>query len=221
MRKTITGICLQAALAMLLALPAAETLAAEPGEYRFAVTPLLGYRMGGDFESDDTDVEVSLDDDAALGFIINAPAEAIGDDAYTEWELYFSRQSAGIKDAPVEVDPTLDVDISYLLLGGTYVGAGELVRPFVAAGIGAAHLSPDTSGYDSDTVFAFGIGGGAQIFPTEQFGLRLEVRALGAVLDSDTSIFCASGPDESACLIGASGDILWQWEVFAGLVARF
>ncbi|MBM4220876.1 MAG: hypothetical protein FJ170_02895, partial [Gammaproteobacteria bacterium] len=166
----------------MLATPAQAVQAAEPGEYRFSVTPLLGYRMGGDFESDDSDAEVSLDDDAAAGFILNAPAEAVGEDAYTEWELYFSHQSTGIEDAPVEVDPTLDVDISYLLLGGTYVGSGELVRPFLAAGIGAAHLSPDASGYDSDTVFAFGIGGGAQVFPTEQFGLRLEVRALGAVL---------------------------------------
>lgn len=208
-------------LFVLFALLTAPAQAAEPGEYRFSVTPLLGYRMGGDFESDDSDAEVSLDDDAAVGFILNAPAEAVGEDAYTEWELYFSRQSAGIEDAPVEVDPTLDVDISYLLLGGTYVGPGELVRPFLAAGIGAAHLSPDSSGYDSDTVFAFGIGGGAQIFPTERFGMRLEVRALGAVLDSDSSIFCRSGPEGSACLVGANGDVLWQWEVFAGLIARF
>lgn len=208
-------------LFVLFTILTAPAHAAEPGDYRFSVTPLLGYRMGGDFESDDTDAEVSLDDDVAVGFILNAPAEAIGDDAYTEWELYFSRQSAGIEKAPVGVDPSLDVDISYLLLGGTYVGPGELVRPFLAAGIGAAHLSPDGSGYDSDTVFAFGIGGGAQIFPTEQIGLRLEVRALGAVLDSNSSIFCASGPESSGCLIGASGDLLWQWEVFAGLVARF
>ena len=209
------------ALAVLLFALAAPAHAAEPGEYRFAITPLLGYRTGGDFETDDTDAEVSLDDAAAVGFIINAPAEAIDGDAYTEWELYFSRQSAGIEDAPAGVDPSLDVDISYLLLGGTYVGPGELIRPFLAAGIGAAHLSPDASGYDSDTVFAFGIGGGAQVFPTERFGLRVEVRALGAVVDSDSRIFCASGPEGSACAFSSNGDMLWQWEAFAGLIARF
>ena len=199
---------------------AAPLPAAEPGEYKFAITPLLGYRTGGDFENDDSGAEVSLDDAAAVGFILNAPAETL-DDAYTEWELYFSRQSAGIEDAPTDVNPSLDVDISYLLLGGTYVGAGELVRPFLAAGIGAAHLSPDASGYDSDTVFAFGIGAGGQIFPTEQFGLRLEVRALGAVVDSDSRIFCASGPEGSACALSSNGDMLWQWEAFAGFIARF
>lgn len=213
--------CPHIALAVLLCALAAPAHAAEPGEYRFAITPLLGYRTGGDFETDDTDAEVSLDDAAAAGFIINAPAEAIDGDAYTEWELYFSRQSAGIEDAPAGVDPSLDVDISYLLLGGTYVGPGELIRPFLAAGIGAAHLSPDASGYDSDTVFAFGIGGGAQVFPTERFGLRVEVRALGAVVDSDSRIFCASGPEGSACAFRSNGDMLWQWEAFAGLIARF
>lgn len=213
--------CRHLSLFVLFTILAAPAYAAEPGEYRLSVTPLLGYRMGGDFENEDTGADVSLDDAAAVGFIINAPAEAIGGDSYTEWELYFSRQSTGIDKAPAEVDPSLDVDISYLLLGGTYVGPGELVRPFLAAGIGAAHLSPDASGYDSDTVFAFGIGGGAKIFPTEQIGLRLEVRALGAVIDSDSSIFCTSGSEGSACLVGASGHMLWQWEVFAGLVARF
>lgn len=217
----MTSSCRHIALFVLITVLAMPVHGAEPGEYRFAVTPLLGYRMGGGFENKDTGADVSLDDAAAVGFIINAPAEAIGDDAYTEWELYFSRQSAGIQDAPAGVDLSLDVDISYLLVGGTYVGAGELVRPFLAAGIGGAHLSPDASGYDSDTVFAFGIGAGAQVFPTEHVGLRLEVRALGAVLDSNSSIFCASGPEGSACAVGASGDLLWQWEVFAGLVARF
>ena len=209
------------AIFLLLTVLTVPAQAAETGEYRFSLTPLLGYRMGGDFENNDTGAKVSLDDAASVGFIINAPAEAIGDDSYTEWELYFSRQSAGIDKAPAEVDPALDVDISYLLLGGTYVGPGELVRPFLAAGIGAAHLSPDGSGYGSDTVFAFGIGGGAQIFPTGQIGLRLEVRTLGAVLDSDSNIFCASGPEGSACAIRGSGNMLWQWEAFAGLVARF
>lgn len=217
----MTNTCRNIVISVLLCSLAVPVYAAEPGEHRFSITPLLGYRMGGDFENDNTDAEVSLDDAAAVGFIINAPAEAVGDDAYTEWELYFSRQSAGIDQAPEDVDPSLDIDISYLLLGGTYVGAGELVRPFLAAGIGAAHLSPDASGYDSDTVFAFGIGAGAQVFPTERIGLRAEVRALGAVIDSNSKIFCSAGPEGSACAIGSSGDLLWQWEVFAGLIARF
>jgi opacity protein-like surface antigen len=200
-------------------------VAADAGEYRFAITPVIGYRMGGDFDSEtsegeDSGEEVSLDDDSMLGVILNAPYDGADGDAYTEWEFYYSRQSAGIDRAPATVDPTLELDISHFLLGGTYVGGGERVRPFMSAGIGAAHLSPDKPGYESDTVFAFGIGGGAQLFPANRFGVRLEGRLLGSVIDSDSAIFCASGPAGSGCAFRASGDVLWQWEVFAGVTFR-
>lgn len=193
----------------------------EAGEYRVAVTPLAGYRMGGEFTDEDTDDEVSLDDDSVLAVAINAPFDSLGDGAYTEWEFYYSRQKPDLDDAPTGVDPALEIEITHYLLGGTYVGGGESVRPFIAAGIGAAHLSPDAPGYDSDTVFAFGIGGGAQVLPASRVGLRLEGRLLGAVVDSDSAVFCRSGPEGAACAFRASGDVLWQWEVVAGLTVRF
>lgn len=200
--------------------------AAEAGEYRIAVTPILGYRMGGDFDGEDEDgedtgEEVELDDDSMVGFILNAPFDTLDGDAYTEWEFYYARQSAGIDNPPAGVDPELELDITHYLVGGTYVGGGEAVRPFLAAGIGAAHLSPDAAGYDSDTVFGFGIGIGAQVFPERRVGLRFEGRMLGSVVDSDSAIFCASGPAGSGCAFRASGDLLLQWEVFAGVTARF
>jgi opacity protein-like surface antigen len=189
------------------------------------VTPLIGYRMGGDFDEEDSGEEsgeeVSLDDASMYGIVINAPFDSLGGDTYTEWEFYYSRQKPGLDRAPENVDPTLELEISHFLLGGTYVGGGESVRPFLAAGIGAAHLSPDAPGYDSDTVFAFGIGGGAQVFPASRVGLRLEGRLLGAVIDSDSAIFCASGPQGAGCAFRASGDVLWQWEVVAGVTVRF
>lgn len=211
------------AIVLLLAVPQAR--AAEAGQYRFAITPVIGYRMGGDFEDEETSDEVNLDDDSMFGFIINAPYQSLDGDAYTEWEFYFSRQKAGLDQAPPTVDESLELEINYFLIGGTYVGApigeGEVLRPFLAAGIGAAHLNPDSSGYDSDTVFGFGIGGGAMFYPASRIGLRLEGRMLGAVVDSDSSIFCRSGPQGSTCAFRASGDVLLQWEISAGLVARF
>ncbi len=208
---------------ILMALLPPGLSASEAGDYRVAITPLVGYRMGGSFDAEEGNEEVSLDDDAVVGLIVNLPAERVRGDDYTEWELYVSRQSVGLDDAPAGVDPGLDIDISHVLLGGTYVGAGQgaSYRPYLAAGIGAAHLSPDDSGYSSDTVFAFGVGGGAQLFPADRIGVRLEARVLGSVIDSDTSIFCRSDSEGAACAFRASGDILWQWEVFAGLTARF
>lgn len=198
----------------------------EAGEYLFSVTPIVGYRMGGSLEGEDADGEdaasdVELDDDSVVGVILNAPFDSPGGDAYTEWEFYYARQSVGIDSAPAGVDPALELDITHYLLGGTYVGGGERVRPFIAAGIGAAHLSPDAPGHDSDTVFAFGIGGGAQLFPADRVGVRLEGRLLGSVVDSDSAVFCATGTAGGAtCAFRASGDVLWQWEIFAGLTVR-
>jgi hypothetical protein len=193
----------------------------EAGQYRFSVTPMVGYRMGGSFEDEQTGEEIDLDDDASFGVIINAPFDSVGADAYTEWEFYYSRQSVGVDDVPAGLDPSLELDIDYYLLGGTYVGPGDSVRPFLAAEIGAATVSPDGPDYDSDTVFAFSIGGGAQISPARRIGLRIEGRALAAVVDSDSALFCQSGPAGSACAFRANGDLLWQWEISAGATFRF
>lgn len=212
--------------AFLVALAAPTVDAGEAGEYRVAVTPVIGYRMGGSFDGRNDDsgansAEIDLDDDSMVGFIVNAPFDTLAGDAYSEWEFYVARQSVGTDGAPAGVDPGLDLDITHYLLGGTYVGGGENVRPFLAAGIGAAHLSPDAAGYDSDTVFGFGIGIGAQLFPASRIGGRIEGRMLGSVIDSDSAIFCASGPAGSGCAFRASGDMLLQWEVFGGVTVRF
>lgn len=212
-------------LALLIALlgtvPSAVAMD-EAGVYRFSVTPVVGYRMGGDIEDDDENGEdLSLGDDSMFGIIVNAPYQSVGGDAYTEWEFYYSHQSVGVDDAPAGVDPSLELDIDYFLLGGTYVGPGESVRPYLAAGIGAASLNPDDSGYDSDTVFAFSLAGGGQFAPAKRIGLRLEGRVLGAVLDSDSALFCRSNQSGGTCAFRASGDVLWQWEVSAGATFRF
>ena len=214
---------LSVALLLFTAAPAVD--AREAYQYRFSVTPVVGYRMGGslDGENDageDTGEEISLDDDSTLGLIINAPFQNLGG-AYTEWEFSFSRQSVGLDEAPDTVNPDLEIDITHYLVGGTYVGGEGIVRPYLAAGIGAAHLSPDAPGYDSDTVFGFGIGVGANFFPESRVGLRLEGRALGSVIDSDSAVFCGSGPQGSGCAFRASGELLLQWEVMAGATFRF
>lgn len=210
---------LPASLVLLVALPLAG-LAADSFSPRFAVTPLAGYRVSNDFPGKD-DQDVGLDEGPAFGVILSLPAEQMPSGDYTEWELYVSRQSVSVKQVPAGVDPNLDIDITHILLGGAYIGPGDLMRPLLSAGIGAAHLSPDGSGYDSDTVFAFGIGGGAQFFPERRIGLRLEARVLGSVIDSNNAFLCASGAEGGACAFRSQGDVLWQWEVSAGLVARF
>jgi opacity protein-like surface antigen len=194
----------------------AQAAAAEVTPYRFSLTPHAGYVLGGQFEDDDTGDEVDLDEAAGLGLILNAPF-----DDRTEWEVFYSRQETDIDDTTVAIDPGLDITIHYLQIGGTYVGEGRTARPYMVATIGGSHIDPDSSDFDSDTFFAFGIGGGLQVFPASRVGLRLEGRLFGSFIDSDTALFCRSGPAGSQCLIRTEGDMLWQWDMFAGVTVRF
>lgn len=201
---------------VLLGLMMTGPAGAEVARYGFALTPWAGDRIGGEFSEDDTDEELELDAGASFGLILNAPF-----DDRTEWEVFYGRQETDIQDAPVSFDPALDIVIEYLQVGGTYVGDGERARPYLAATVGASRIDPDAAGYDSDTYFAFAIGGGLQLFAQRRMGLRLEGRLFGSLVDSDSGVFCQSGPTGSRCLIQSSSDVFWQWEMFAGLAVRF
>lgn len=186
------------------------------------ITPFAGYRIGGEFERSVAEgaepVTLDLDDAASYGLIVNWPAEE-----NTEWEIYLGRQATAIQTEgaflPGEEPPT-DLDISYLQVGGTYYFEGEQARPYIVATVGASRFEPDESSYDSETFFAFGIGGGYKVAPTSRFGLRLEGRVFGSLVDSDEAVFCQSGGAASGCLIAVNGNIVWQWEVLAGVTFR-
>jgi opacity protein-like surface antigen len=141
----------------------------------------------------------------------------------TEWEVYLGRQSTSLETEgvfdPGETAPA-KLDISYLQAGGTYWFEGDRARPYIVATVGASRFEPDDGSFDSETFFAFGIGGGYKIAPTSRFGLRLEGRVFGSLVDSDEAVFCRSGGAASGCLIAVSGSVVWQWEVLAGLVFR-
>jgi hypothetical protein len=207
---------MSAVAAALAGLLLADGAAAEIAPYRFSLTPFAGYRIGGEFEDDDNGDELDLDDGASAGLILNAPF-----DDRTEWEVFYGRQSTEIDQATVVVDPGLDIVVEYLQVGGTYVGEGDIARPYLAATIGGSRIDPDGGGFDSETYFAFGLGGGLHVFPEARVGLRLEGRLFGSLIDSDSGIFCQSGPNASRCLIRSSGDVFWQWDMFAGMTVRF
>ena len=209
---------------LLLVTLLALATAASAGEvsHGIEITPFAGYLFGGSFDADEeagtTNQDVDLDDAASYGLIVNWPAEA-----NTEWEIYLSRQSTSLETTDLfapDQTPLADLDISYLQAGGTYFFEGERARPYIVATVGASRFEPDDSAFDSETFFAFGIGGGVKLAPTSRLGLRLEGRVLGSVVNSDSAVFCRSGPAANSCLVAVSGSIVWQWEVLAGLVFR-
>jgi len=203
--------------AVLLALlvPAQDVVAGPKA--RFELTPFVGYRVGGSFEDDDTGESVDLDENVSYGLIFN-----IVEKANTQYEFGWSHQDTSVDLTDSSGNPAkLDLDIDTFQIGGTYLWEGDLARPFLVATLGAAHYRSHAEVSESDTYFAFTIGGGWKLWPTRRFGLRLEGRYYGTLVDSNSKIFCGSSPNNSGCLIQTSGKLLSQWEVTVGGVFRF
>ncbi len=184
---------------------------------RFEVSPFVGYRVGGSFEDAATGESVDLSGNASYGLVFN-----IREQARTQYEFGWSHQDTSVDLPDSNGVPTrLDLAIDTFQLGGTYLWDGDLARPFLVATMGAANYRPRSGAGSSDTFFAFTIGGGWKFWSTRRFGLRLEGRYYGTLVDDNTTVFCGSGPNNSGCLIQTRGKLLSQWEVSAGVSFRF
>ena len=185
--------------------------------YRFEITPVAGYRVGGTFEDELSETELDLDDGGSYGLVLN-----LRESPNTEWEIGYSHQETSIDTADIATGiGDLDLDVDYLQFGGTYIGPSNVARPFLVATVGLARFDPDDSALDSETYFAFSIGGGVKLWPARRFGLRLEGRFYGTVLDSESKIFCVSEGGAGTCLISTKAEVLWQWEMMLGAIMRF
>ena len=105
--------------------------------------------------------------------------------------------------------------------GGTYEFEYKNVTPYLAATLGATRVSPRVPNLNADTFWSMSIGFGIRIRPTARIGFRLEARAMGSLVSSDTRLFCRSDLGGGACAIQVDGRVLWQVETVAGIVLRF
>jgi hypothetical protein len=199
----------------ILAAPAAH---AEDSGYGIQLTPFAGYRFGGEFEDKESGETFELDDDASYGLIFNYPYTD-----YTEWEIYYSQQSTSVDAAGfTNTDARFDLDVDYLQIGGTYLfEETRAAVPYFVATVGVTKIDPDLEGTSSDNFLSFGVGGGWKFFPASRIGLRLDGRFLGTFIDSDSNVFCQSGQAGGGCAVALKGDLMYQFEVQAGVVMRF
>ena len=179
------------------------------------LAPFAGYRFGGDFSvvtgaqlAAEVDGTVDVDNAAAYGLVLEFPSGH-----QTQWQIMYSHQATEFDlQGQGLVDTKADIDIDYLHLGGTFVLDGDKVRPYVGVGFGVSQFRPDADGFDDETEFSIGFMGGYKIRMTERIGLRLDFRALGTVVDSDSRIFCSGG-----CIVRWNGNMFWQYEATLGL----
>ena len=185
--------------------------------YAVELTPLLGYRGGGEFIDTDTGKKHTIVSSDTYGFIIGLP-----DKNGKQIEIYYSHQSSDLNSVNVEIPAvtgTTDIPLSidYLHFGGTTpIYDEENLKTFLSGGLGFTYLSPDITGLQSDLRASFSIGIGLKWPVTKNIALRLETRGLATLFNSNAALFCNGG-----CSLSVNGSLFIQTEVFSGLAVRF
>jgi opacity protein-like surface antigen len=172
--------------------------------------PFVGYRFGGSFDNDLAGTSLDADESGSWGLIVS---QAASDN--TRYEFLYSHQDTRLSDSTNPQD-VFDLDIHYLHIGGTVDVSHDRFIPFFSGGIGMTHLSPGRSGYNNETRFSLSVGGGLKWYPTEQLGIRFEMRGYGTLIDTNGSLFCDGG-----CDLQLNSDLFPQFETNLGLIFRF
>ncbi|MFL1455906.1 hypothetical protein ACJO5Y_15835 [Marinobacter sp. GN3S48] len=205
----IRSLCCYLAL-LPLALPAAAEV---------ELTPFVGFRMGGEFDTrndtDDSESRVKLDDTVSQGLLVNIDLQEPG----KQLELYVGRQDTtadipqGLLSPPRD---RVDITLYQLQFGGLYFPGGKTTGGFISGVAGVTRLDPKPSGLDTHHRASLTLGGGYKFPVTDQVLLRLDLRGIYTVLDSGGSVFCSGG-----CNVRFESSGYLQVEASAGLAVRF
>lgn len=185
--------------------------------YSVEITPLLGYRAGGDFVDQHTEKKHTVASAESYGFILGFP-----DEFGKTIELYYSQQSSSLNSVSIVLPAqtntgNIPLTIDYLHIGGTVpIDNNKKLKTFVSGGLGFTYLRPDFADTQSDLRASFSIGIGLKWAITEVVALRLEARGFATAFNSNAALFCHGG-----CALSVSGSLFFQAEVFAGLAIRF
>lgn len=181
-------------------------------EWGLEITPYAGYGIGGSFDDNTTGTKLDLREGGSFGIVLD-----LSDSPDTQYELFYGYQRTKVTGGGTFGGETLfDLDLHYLHVGGTYMFTGNMVRPYIAGGLGATHFVPHGSGMNPKTYFSISLGGGAKIPLSDHVGLRFEGRGLLTVLPDATEIFCVSSGG-AACRVSVKGDVLGQVLLTAGI----
>ena len=178
---------------------------------RFGISPIYGYRFGGDVEDNDTGKTYSFEDGPAYGLILDyAPM-----DYYGRYEILWSHQDSSLDFHGDNGLGNVDVAIDVIQIGGELEFGMDRLRTYVSAHAGATHFSSD--GYGDDTKFSLGVGVGGKAFLTKNIYLRADLRGFCTVTDAQGGFIYYNG----VTVASFSGSTLWQGQVSAGVGLTF
>jgi len=202
--KTVISALVSPALTSLCLLPASAQA--------YGITPFTGYRFGGEFEDIDTGTTLKLSEEQTYGIIFDRKM-ASGD----IMEFYYSRQpSSLLASGPVTPGALIDIDVEYYHLGGKYPMKSN-AGAFYVGSVGLTRFGPGVDGLGPETKFSIGLGVGMETDADKRIGFRLEGRGFGTFIDSSGGIFCGGG----GCIVVTESQMLWQFEINAGITFRF
>ena len=100
--------------------------------------------------------------------------------------------------------------------GGNYYFSQDAFRPFIGFHLGATNFA--TQGLDSETKFAYSLGGGAKYALTENVILDARLRWLATYIDGSSVVYCTL---PGSCYIANAGNYMNQFNLSLGLNFRF
>ncbi len=200
------------ALACVLAVTAMPSKAKQA--LNFEITPLIGYRFGGDFDTtrDKVHNRIELSEETSYGLLT-----AWSFDNKRQGEFLISHYNTGFSQSDDFSASNTDLGITYAHIGGNVPVSAGPIPFYVTGGFGLTHLAPKDDQLNNETRFSINVGLASKIPLSENVSLRLDGRLYGTFFNSDSSIFC----DVETCAIYISSDIWFQSEVSAGITYRF
>ena len=181
----------------------------------FEITPLVGYRFGGDFEANDetsTTSKIKLSEEINYGLLV-----AWDFDRKRQGEFLINHYTSQFSQSVDSIASNNNIAITYAHIGGNVPISDGYLPVYITGGVGLTHLSPADSLLDNKTRFSMNVGIATKIPVSEHLSFRFGGRVYATFFNSDSTIFC----NEETCAISISSDLWIQSEVNAGLTFTF
>ena len=178
------------------------------------VTLYGGVRGGGEFEDgNDSTRTLELDSGGTLSMSIDWPL-ADGRQA----QVFYSFQRSALPGSAVGQPQDVDIDISYLHVGGRtfFDGSAKVGGGYVVGGLGATFFSPSAAGWTNEIRPSLNLGIGYQWQLAPTVALRAELRSYVSLINSSGEFFCSGG-----CVVSIRGDTMVQFDGMLGLSVGF
>ncbi len=173
-------------LLLLISLALVTNQAYAAQESKFEITPLIGYRFGGDFDSNDAELTttVKLTEDINYGLLF-----AWNVDRKRQGEVLISHNNTEFSAFGSSTVSNNNLAITYAHIGGNVPIASGAMPVFFTGGFGLPHFSPEDNSLDNETRFSMNVGLATKIAVTESLSFRFGGRLYATFFNSDSDIF--------------------------------